>query len=117
MKSRCRVATGVVERIKLEEFDGDVHIELRLDGADRGLLSRGNDQVGGTLVVEVIPQDRATVPIPAVGERVTVVGPWVDDTTHDWREIHPAWWISLGQVRPASPQELERVQVLLGGSN
>jgi hypothetical protein len=115
VRSRCRVAVGLVERITFERFDGDVHIALRLDEPYRELLSSGNDHVGGNLVVEIIPQDRATVPIPDMGERVTVVGPWVDDTTHDWREIHPAWWISSGRIVPASAGELARVHDLLAG--
>ena len=48
----------------------------------------------------MIPQDRATVPIPDTGARVTVVGPKVWDTAHGWPEIHPAWWISSGRDRP-----------------
>jgi hypothetical protein len=99
MKKRCAVATGVVTKVKFEEFDGDVHVGLRTDGGD--------------LVVEVIPQDRATVPIPDTGSRVTVVGPKVWDTAHGWAEVHPAWWISNGRVIPASTQELARVESLL----
>lgn len=113
LKSRCRVATGVVQRVVFEPFDGDVHIELRLDEPYRGLLSRGNEQRDGNLIVEVIPQDRSTVPIPAIGERVSVAGPWVEDTAHDWMEIHPAWWISSGRIVPASPEELRRAELLL----
>jgi len=116
VRSRCAVATGVVEKVKFEDYDGDVHIDLRPDEASRRLLSDGNDQVGGNLVVEIIPQDRATVSIPDVGATVTVVGPWVDDETHGWREIHPAWWISAGRIVPATPHELERVQSLLNGA-
>lgn len=115
VKSRCRIATGVVDRVKFEAFDGDVHIELRLDDADRKLLSGGNAQVGGNLIVEIIPQDRSRVSIPAEGARVSVAGPWVDDRTHDWMEIHPAWWFSAGTVQPAAPEELRRVQLLLRG--
>jgi len=111
VRSRCVVATGVVTKVKFEEFDGDVHIDLAPH--DRRLLSAGNDRVGGELVVEIIPQDRATVPIPDPGARVTVVGPWVDDTAHGWREVHPAWWISAGRLVPASSLELGRVQTLL----
>jgi hypothetical protein len=99
VKKRCAVATGVVTKVKFEEFDGDVHIGLRT-GAEE-------------LVVEVIPQDRAAVPIPDTGARVTVVGPKVWDTAHDWPEIHPAWWISSGRVVPASTQEVARVESLL----
>jgi hypothetical protein len=113
VRSRCAVASGTVEKVKFEEFDGDVHVDLRLDDPYRKLLSSGNEQVRGDLVVEVIPRDRSTVPIPEVGARVTVVGPWVDDEAHGWREIHPAWWISQGHVLPATPRELERAETLL----
>jgi hypothetical protein len=116
VKSRCKLAAGVVQKVKFEEYDGDVHIDLRLDEAYRRLLSDGNDQIGGNLVVEVIPQDRAHVAIPEPNEHVTVIGPWVDDTAHDWREIHPAWWISGGTIRPASSDELHRTKLLLSGA-
>jgi hypothetical protein len=106
VRDRCVVAAGVVTRVKFEKYDGDVHLDLAPD--DRRLLG-GRDE----LVVEVLPQDRATVPIPAEGTRVTVVGPWVDDVEHGWREIHPAWWISSGRLVPATPPELEAVERLL----
>jgi hypothetical protein len=61
----------------------------------------------------VIPQDRTRVPIPDQGARITVVGPWVDDLEHGWREVHPAWWISSGRIVPAAPQELDAVRGLL----
>ena len=115
VRSRCRVASGRVEQVKFEDFDGDVHVDLRLDPADRELLSAGNEKVGDTLVVEIIPQDRSRVLVPEVGSHVTVVGPWVKDTTHDWMEIHPAWVVSEGTIRPASPSELRRARRLLAG--
>src|SRR2546426_9316038 len=55
VRRRCAVAVGVVTKVKFEEFDGDIHIDLRVD--DRRLLSDGNDKVGGALVVEIVPQD------------------------------------------------------------
>jgi hypothetical protein len=113
LKARCRVASGVVTRVTFEAYDGDVHVRLRLDAPDRGLLSQGNEQLGGDLVVEVIPQDRSRVPIPETGSRVTAVGPWVNDTAHGWMEIHPAWAMSGGRILPASPFELRRAQLLL----
>ena len=115
VKSRCRVAIGTVEKVKAELYDGDIHIELRLDRGQEGLLSTGNARVGGTLIVEIIPWDRARVLVPEEGERVEVVGPWVDDTAHGWFEIHPAWWISAGSIQPASADELRRVDRLLHG--
>ena len=111
VRSRCKAATGIVDRVTFEEFDGDVHIDLRPD--DPRLTNAGNAQLGGDLVVEIIPQDRATVSVPEAGTRITVVGPWVDDTAHGWREVHPAWWISAGRIVPASSLELGRVQTLL----
>ena len=115
VRSRCRVVTGIVTRVDFEEYDGDVHIDLRPDEPYRDLLSRGNQRVGGNLIVEIIPQDRSRVAVPFPGQRVTVVGPWVDDEHHGWREIHPARWISSGRVRPATPVELARAQALLAG--
>jgi hypothetical protein len=100
VRKRCDVRSGVVTTVKFEPYDGDVHVGLRLDG-------------GGSLVVEVIPQDRSVVPIPDAGARVTVVGPRVWDTAHDWPEIHPAWWISSGRIVAASAEELARVRSLL----
>lgn len=113
VKSRCRIATGTVEKVKFEEYDGDVHIDLRLDPAYEKLLSDGNDRIGGNLVVEIIPQDRARVAVPQVGSRIEVVGPWTDDTEHGWNEIHPAWWISAGSIEPATQEELRAVRLLL----
>jgi hypothetical protein len=115
VKSRCRLAVGTIEKVKPELYDGDIHIELRLDPGQEGLLSKGNARVGGTLIVEIIPWDRARVLVPAEGRRVEVVGPWVDDTAHGWFEIHPAWWISAGAIQPASVDELRRVDRLLHG--
>ena len=115
VKSRCRVAVGTVENVKPELYDGDIHIELRLDRGQEGLLSAGNERVGGTLIVEIIPWDRARVLVPEIGEHIQVVGPWVDDTAHGWTEIHPAWWISAGSIQPASADELRRVDRLLRG--
>ena len=115
VKSRCRVAVGTVRQVKFEDYDGDIHIDLRLDPGQEDLLSDGKERVGGNLIVEVIPQDRSRVAVPSEGARVQVVGPWVDDTQHGWNEIHPAWWISPGRIEPASASELRRVRLLLRG--
>ena len=115
VKSRCRVASGTVEVVRFEPYDGDVHVELRLDEGQSGFLSRGNDRLGGNLLLEIVPTDRARVPIPRVGSRISVVGPLVDDTSHGWREIHPAWAISSGEIVPASAEELRRLRLLLSG--
>jgi hypothetical protein len=110
------VAIGTVRKVKFEAYDGDVHIDLRPDPGYEGLLSGGNERVGGNLVVEIIPQDRSRVAVPAEGARVEVVGPWVADSQHGWNEIHPAWWVSAGAIQPASAIELRRAQLLLQGA-
>jgi hypothetical protein len=121
VKSRCRAAIGTVSKLKFEEYDGDVHIDLRPDPGYEKLLADGNARIGGNLVVEIIPQDRSRVAVPEEGARIEVVGPWVEDTAHGWNEIHPAWWVSAGAIEPASTTELRRVQLLLqvgaGGDN
>jgi hypothetical protein len=116
VKSRCKIAIGTVHKVKFEEYDGDVHIDLRPDPDYVHLLADGNSRVGGNLVVEIIPQDRSRVAVPQEGARIEVVGPWIDDTEHGWNEIHPAWWISAGAIEPASTTELRRVQLLLQGA-
>jgi len=115
VQSRCRVAVGTVEVVRFEAYDGDVHVELRLDPGQETLLSGGNGRIGGNLLLEIVPPDRGRVPIPRVGSRVSAVGPLVDDTAHGWREIHPAWAISSGTIVPASPEELRRLRLLLSG--
>jgi hypothetical protein len=111
VKSRCRVAVGIVGKVKFEAFDGDVHIDLRPDPAYEHLLARP----GQPLVVEIIPQDRSRVPVPVEGSRIEVVGPWVEDSKHGWNEIHPAWLVNPGTIEPASAEELRRAQLLLQG--
>jgi hypothetical protein len=115
VKSRCRIAIGTVSKVKFEGYDGDVHVDLRPDPGYEKLLGDENERVGGNLVVEIIPQDRSRVAVPVEGTRIEVVGPWVEDTTHGWNEIHPAWWVSAGAIEPASATELRRVQLLLQG--
>ena len=116
VRSRCRVVVGTVSKVVFEEYDGDVHVDLRVDPGYEGLLGDGNSRVGGNLVVELIPQDRSRVAVPSEGARIQVVGPWVEDDQHGWNEIHPAWWISAGRIQPATPAELRAVQLLIQGS-
>jgi hypothetical protein len=111
VKSRCRIAVGIVAKVKFEAFDGDVHVDLRPDPGYEHLLARPSDN----LVVEIIPQDRSRVAVPTEGARIEVAGPWVEDSKHGWNEIHPAWWVSTGTIEPASVEELRRAQLLLQG--
>jgi hypothetical protein len=116
VKSRCQIVVGTVSKVVFEEYDGDVHVDLRVDPGYESLLADGNSRVGGNLVVEVIPQDRSRVAVPEEGARLQVVGPWVEDSQHGWNEIHPAWWISAGRIQPATAAELRAVQLLMLGT-
>jgi hypothetical protein len=99
VRARCRLVEGVVQRVIREDYDGDVHVWLQT--ADE------------RLAVEILPQDRALVGIPAEGGTVTVVGPYVEDLEHGWREIHPAWLVTPSRIEPANARELARVHALL----
>jgi hypothetical protein len=104
VRRRCVTVTGIVDCLKREP-DGDIHIELRLSGAYRRLLTSANayqrcpGHQGPHLVVEIIPQGEGlpipdnsaslagfvTPRAPRVGARVRVTGPYVLDTNalHD----------------------------------
>ncbi|HLC11188.1 MAG TPA: hypothetical protein VJL56_05015 [Candidatus Bathyarchaeia archaeon] len=105
----CQTVTGTVMRI-LQERDGDTHIRLQLDPQYTGLLNDYNMQdQKGTLILEIvcaysyIPQQDAVsacqgytnqVPIPNVGQHVSVVGQYVTDLDHGWNEIHPVYSVA-----------------------
>ncbi len=121
VKKHCVTVIGSVDCVR-QEPDGDVHIELRLSGAYRRLLTPANayqrcpGHRGPHLVVEIIPQNgelpfpgnsatRAgfvTPGAPRPGQRVKVTGPYVWDTNalHDliYRGRHIANW---AEVHPA----------------
>lgn len=102
----CTIASGTVDNV-IPEDDGDVHLRLRLDAAYSNLTNSANDQYQyGDLVVEIIcvyPPIQADavascqnytnpIPVPDVGNHITVTGPYVLDTEHyDWAEIHPVY--------------------------
>jgi len=117
----CLSVTGTVAYVRHED-DGDYHIDLQLPPTEQHLLNQANiaDEYGD-LVTEVVPADEtgctpgqppplpstayttpgytygdctgADIQIPAVGQRVTVTGPYVTDNDHGWTEIHPVWSI------------------------
>jgi PKD domain len=106
MVKPCVTASGIVDNIIVED-DGDVHIRLALDVTYSNLTNGANDQYQyGDLVVEIIcayPVIQADavpacenytnqIPVPDVGQHITVTGPYVLDTDHyNWAEIHPVY--------------------------
>lgn len=94
LRSPCESAIGRVTFI-LHAPDGDIHVSLLPDRGYWHLLDRRNyTRQAGTLVVEIVPQDQASVPIPQLGAHVRVTGAYVTDNEYGWREIHPAWRIT-----------------------
>jgi len=106
----CITASGTVDRV-IEENDGDVHLRLMLDPAYSNLTNSANDLYQyGDLVVEIICVGQITqadavsacqnysnnIPVPNVGQRITVSGPYVLDTDHyNWAEIHPVYSLTV----------------------
>ena len=92
--ARCVSAVGHVAFV-LHAPDGDIHISLLPDRGYWNLLDRRNyAEQGGMLVVEIVPADQATVPVPIIGAHVRVTGTYVTDLDHGWRELHPVWQIT-----------------------
>ncbi len=51
-------------------------------------------------------RDGGHLPEPRVGDRISLAGAWVDDTQHDWHELHPVWAASLngGPLHTSAPR-------------
>ena len=89
------------------EADGDIHINVRLDDAYRGVLTPGNEFEDGDLIVEPVCQvappqadairicasDPAPLErVPRVGDHVWLEGRYVLDLQHHaWAELHPLY--------------------------
>jgi hypothetical protein len=89
------------------EADGDIHINIRLDDAYRGVLKPGNEFEAGDLIVEPVCQvappqadairicasDPAPLErVPRAGDHVWLEGRYVLDLQHHaWAELHPLY--------------------------
>lgn len=57
------------------------------------------------LVTEIVPVDQFEIPVPAIGDKVSVYGIWVQDTEFveigfgGWYEIHPVRHVEINGVR------------------
>jgi hypothetical protein len=108
----CRHAEGVAVDVAHED-DGDYHVWFRPDPGYGELLNGENHfQARPAMLAEITPDcppatnppdaqaasrcPRPELPIPAIGDHVAVDGPWVLDTDHGWREIHPVSSIRIG---------------------
>ncbi len=89
------------------EEDGDVHLGIGLDGPYRSMLMpNNNSEQSGNLVVEFMPRDHGQLTQPGIGQRVTIIGAYVDDTEHSWAEIHPVFGFAAagGPLQRSGPQ-------------
>ena len=94
------------------EDDGDYHVWFKPDPGYELLLNAQNHfQALPAMLAEIIPGcDLATNPpdaqsaahcpksslrIPSLGDHIAIDGPWVLDTDHGWREIHPVHSIQI----------------------
>jgi len=127
LHTACITVMGVVTSVRHED-DGDYHFNVRLDARYANLVDAANEQYeGGGLVAEIVPADEpgctpgtapkpasgtydygtctgADIPRPAVGDRVTVTGPYVLDSVHGWMEIHPVWKIGETAQGSSTPR-------------
>lgn len=53
-----------------------------------------------------MPRDYGHLPRTSIGDRLTMLGAYVDDTEHSWAELHPVWAVSIngGPVKRSGPQ-------------
>jgi hypothetical protein len=101
----CQHAVGLVVSV-VPEDDGDYHVWIVVDPAYSDLLNAENHFQGKpTMLAEIVPDCPANTPppdgpaadkcpptrltVPTAGQRISIDGPWVLDTNHGWREIHP----------------------------
>ncbi len=115
--NKYETVSGTVIKIR-DEPDKDYHINLKLDSQYANLINSKNvSSEQGDLVVEVIPMDANKVPIPHVGQHITVTGAYVLDKDHGWMEIHPAWLINgKGSASYTAAEASASVQAGLHGN-
>lgn len=109
---RCAQAAGTVVDVAHED-DGDYHLWFTPDPAFAYLMnSEDHFQARPAMLAEITPDcppdshpadaraasrcPASALAVPVIGEHVSVYGPWVLDTDHGWREIHPVDSIEIG---------------------
>ena len=119
----CEWFVGTVVAIRAES-DGDHHVDVAPDKGYGKFLDGGDrEHQHGGLLLEIIKGQK--LPVPFVGERISVFGTWVHDTNHGWNEIHPIWainYLDLGSLLrilpPATPlYPSAQAQGGVGGGN
>lgn len=105
--SSCVTVSGIASRT-IQEADGDLHVWLTLDKSSTSYSNSPNIH-NGDLVVEIVcvypitqsdavaacGNYRNNVTLPSEGDHITVNGPYVLDTLHNWYEIHPVYSLTI----------------------
>ena len=101
----CVTVSGIVNSV-ITEDDGDYHVWFHVDSQYANLPnSVNNDYRLGDLLAEIMcattvnQQDAVLacenytnqIPLPVINQNITVMGPYVLDSTHGWMEIHPVY--------------------------
>ena len=98
----CKTVSGTIIG-KHDNDDGDIHLQLRLNGNSSLLNAKNISEQNGCLVLEIICAKKVTqadaigpcsgyynnVTVPGIGDNISVSGSYVLDTNHGWNEIHP----------------------------
>ena len=107
--SDCISAIGTVVQVS-KESDGDLHIQLKLNQNEMGLLNQKNySNANGNLIAEIICMNKISqsdavqpclncpmnINVPNVGDEILVQGTYVVDLHHGWNEIHPVSSIKI----------------------
>ena len=76
--------------LRVDELIVDAGIEWERGEA---VFSEADLRIVGTIDASRLGEPIAwdDLPAPTVGDRVSLIGTWVDDTQHDWNELHPVW--------------------------
>jgi len=107
----CKHAEGTVVDVARED-DGDFHVWFKPDTGYESLLNAQNHfQAQPAMLAEITPDcdlatnppdarsaarcPKSSLPIPSLGDHIAIDGPWVLDTDHGWREIHPVHSIQI----------------------
>jgi hypothetical protein len=99
----CKHGEGVVVDVAAED-DGDYHVWFTPDPDYAQLMNSENHFQGRPAMLAEITPDcsdnpadssaaakcpKSALAIPGIGDHIAIDGPWVLDTNHGWREIHP----------------------------
>jgi hypothetical protein len=92
----CVAVSGTIQRVKPRDYDGNTVLWVALDPEHSHILAPSNS---GLLVAKIIPLDKPSVVVPAIGMHATLHGTLVQSRENDDRiELQPIWLITTAEV-------------------